>query len=124
MAPLVETGWNGKLVSSGLRLTVLMLADPGDTRLWAYQRAYLLRSLAALLDHIPCRSVKLIAVNLDEQNEIFRQEQFDKYGFLELKHDLERVQFGTIPYQVLRKGSWNDFLLKLVLDIFRRRKRG
>ena len=115
VAQLIEIGWTGNLVSSGMRVTILLHADnPGGAHLLPYQRADLIESLAALLDNIPCRSVKLIAFNLDEQSEVFRREQLDRDGFLELKQALERVQLATIPYQALEKGSWNDFLLKLV----------
>jgi hypothetical protein len=52
VAPLVGGNWNGKLVSSGLRVTVLLHADnPGGGPL-AYPPVYWLQYLTAVLDHI------------------------------------------------------------------------
>ena len=111
IAPLIEARWNGKLSTDGLRLTVLLRAEGGG--LGAEGRAYLLESLTELLTTLPCQSVKLIAFNLDRQQEIFRQNNFDSDGFVRLKESMEQKEFVTIPYESLTRGPWKTFLLDM-----------
>ena len=118
VAPLVDEGWDGKLVSNGYRITVLVDTDSvsGGTLspLYAF---YLLRSLAVLLGQVPCRSVRLIAFNLDQQLEVFRQQQLDEAGFEQLQKTLLQLRSGAmILYTALQKGRWQEFLLKLIED--------
>ncbi|MFZ0961065.1 MAG: hypothetical protein WAO35_09180, partial [Terriglobia bacterium] len=67
----------------GLRLTVLLDAEPLNPRtpaLRAWDRAFLLGSLSSLLKQIPCASVRLRAFNLDQQRELFHEDEFDDAG--------------------------------------------
>ena len=80
--PLMEAHWNGKLATDGLRLTILLRVEGSGL---AKGQNYILESLAELLAALPCRSVKLIAFNLDRQQEIFRQDSLDSGGFVKLK---------------------------------------
>ena len=115
VVPLGDENWDGKLVSNGHKVTVLLDTDDrsGGT-LSPAERFYLLHSLAVLLGQIPCQSVRLVAFNLDQQLEIFRQDQLDKAGFSKLRTTLEQLRFGAISYAALQKGSWQDFLVKLL----------
>jgi hypothetical protein len=90
----------------GLRISVLLNAAPLNPRtpaLRAWDRALLLGSLSSLLNQIPCASVRLRAFNLDQQRELFRQDQFDDAGFVELAETLRSLELGTVSYHVLQQ---------------------
>jgi hypothetical protein len=99
----------------GLRLTVLLDAaplNPRDVALRAWDRAFLLGSLSSLLKQIPCASVRLRAFNLDQQRELFRQDQFDDAGFIKLADSLRSLELGVVSYRVLQqREGWLDMLL-------------
>ena len=116
VAPLMTMRWNGALASNGLRLTVFLNAygPNGSTYLRAFERAYVMQSLFTLLTQIPCKSIKLVAFELDRQQEVFRQEPFDAGGFVQLQNAMERISFASISYQALQKGTWRRFLVDLV----------
>jgi hypothetical protein len=116
VAPLLNTYWDGALASRGLRVTVLLHAYSPyylHARLYPRERADLLEQLATLLNQIPCQSVKLIAFNLDWQEELFRQDSFDADGFVRLEKALDQVQFVTIPYQAIMGAGWANFLVDM-----------
>lgn len=99
----------------GLRLTILLDAAPMDPRspkLQAWDRAFLVESLSSLLGQIPCASVRLVALNLDQQREVYRQDQFDDAGFIKLADALQNLELGTVSYRVLQDGNgWMGMLL-------------
>jgi len=66
-----------------------------------------------LLNQIPCASVRLRAFNLDQQQELFRQDQFDDAGFMELAETLRTLELGTISYHALQQRAG---ALKLLAD--------
>jgi len=114
--------WNNKdeRRGSGLRLTVLLDAapiNPSDSKLRAWDRAFLLGALTSLLREVNCASVKLIAFNLDQNREIFRQENLDHAGFRKLAHSLQQLELGTVSYRVIQNEYFAPELpLKLVRD--------
>jgi len=92
----------------GLRISVLLNAAPLNPRtpaLRAWDRALLLGSLSSLLNQIPCASVRLRAFNLDQQQELFRQDQFNDAGFMELAETLRTLELGTVSYHVLQQRA-------------------
>jgi hypothetical protein len=115
--PLGVRPWPVKMDTSGkgLRLTVWLDAaplNPRDPALRAWDRAFLLGSLSSLLKQIPCASVRLRAFNLDQQRELFRQDQFDDAGFMQLAESLRTLELGTVSYRVLQqRQGWLDLLL-------------
>jgi hypothetical protein len=115
--PIGVRPWPIKMDTSGkgLRVTVLLDAAPMDPRnpaLRAWDRAFLLGSLSSLLKQVPCASVRLRAFNLDQQRELFRQDQFDDAGFMELAESLRRLELGTVSYRVLQqRQGWLELLL-------------
>ena len=115
--PMGVRPWPVKMDTSGkgLRVTVLLNAAPLNPRnpaLRAWDRAFLLGSLSSLLKQIPCASVRLRAFNLDQQRELFRQDQFDDAGFMELAESLRTLELGTVSYRVLeQRQGWLDLLL-------------
>ena len=100
---------------NGLRVTVLLDAAPLNPRtpaLRAWDRAFLLGALSSLLKQIPCASVRLRVFNLEQQRELFRQDQFDEAGFAMLADSLRNVELGTISYHVLQQQQgWLDLLM-------------
>ena len=108
--------WDGKLHSDGVRLTVLLHVaplNPYSIKLHAWDRGFLLQSLASLLKQLPCQSVRVIAFNLDQQQELFRQDNFDGDGYGQLVKRLHKQEFGTVSYQALQRGSWQQWLERL-----------
>jgi hypothetical protein len=119
VAALVPDSWDGKLDSQGVRLSVLLDAAPmhqSSAQLYAWDRALLLQALASLLREVPCQSVQIVAFNLTQQREIFRQEKFDAEGFAKLATALKHLELASLPYQTLLRGSVSDFLLRLAQE--------
>ena len=91
-----------------LRLTILLDAapiNPHESRLHAWDRAFLLECLYSLLRQTPHSSARLIAFNLEQQREIFRIEQFDTAGFLSLSRALEDIETASISVQALQQRN-------------------
>jgi hypothetical protein len=116
---LSSNPWNGKLVEKGqgVRVTVLLDAaprDPKSARLRVWDRTFLLDSVSSLLNQMPCESVRLVAFNLDQQREIFRDEQFGRQGFRRLGRALRELELSTVDYGVLKRESgWAELLASL-----------
>ena len=119
VAPLISAPWEGKLTKGGLRVTVLLHAasmNPRAPKLYAWDRAFLLQSLTSLLKGIPCESVNLIAFNLDQEREVFRQEEFDAAGFTQLAQRLQKLELATISYKALGRQTWHELLWQLTQE--------
>jgi len=121
IAPLEPSSWDGELAGKGrgVRLTVLLHATPMNpyaSKLRVWDRAFLLQSLASLLRQTPCESVNIIAFNLDQQQEIFRQDDFDAAGFTQLTQVLRELELGTVSYKALQRQSWHELLVRLVRE--------
>jgi hypothetical protein len=113
--PLAADNWSGQLDPKGVRLTVLLDATATSvTAAKLRDEAFLLlQLLASLLRQVPCQWVRIVAFNLDQQREVFRQENFDAAGFAKLSAALRQVQFSTVSYQALQRRSWSKFLLRI-----------
>ncbi len=102
----------------GLRITILLDAapiNPRQQKLRAWDRTFLLGSLSTLLNQIPCASVRVVALSLDHQREVFRREQFEDPDFDNLAEALRTLELGTVSYQVLqRRSGWLDLLMDFV----------
>jgi hypothetical protein len=101
-----------------LRLTVLMHAaplSPRRTRMGGRDRMLLLGTLSSLLDSVPARSVRLVVFNLDQQKEIYRQDNFLPEAFDEVAQSINSLELGTVDYRVLQnRGGHLDLLAELV----------
>ena len=98
----------------GLRVTFLLNAaalNPRSPSLAARDRAFLLGSLVSMLNQIPYGSVRVRAFNLDQQRELFRQDQFDHAGFMKLTESLRTLELGTVSVDVLRERGWLEMLV-------------
>jgi len=100
----------------GLRLTIFLDAapmNPFQSRLRAWDRAFLLECIYSLLRQTPYQSVRVIAFNLEQQLEIFRRDQFDDEGFPALSRALQQIETASISVQALQKRKSPEFLLAL-----------
>ena len=108
-----------------IRLTVLLHAaplNPRRTRLRPGDRAMLLSSLAALLEQLPVRSVRLILFNLDQQKELFRQDVLTTQGLGDAVQSLNTLELGVVDYRTLgNRGGHIDLLADLVSGELRAR---
>lgn len=105
-------------VEEGRRLTVLLDAAPivpWSLKLRAWDRAFLLGSLSSLLRQAGAGQVRVIAFNLDQQREIFRDDRFDDKGFERLSAALLDLELGTVSYKTLRQtNGWASLLVHLL----------
>src|ERR1051325_641888 len=111
---IVADAWDGKLQNNGVRLTVLLHTapmNPYSPRLRAWDRGFLLQSLTTLLKQFPSQSVRVIAFNLDQQQELFHEDNFNGDGFERLTNKLQKLEFGTVSYRVLQRDSWRQWLV-------------
>jgi hypothetical protein len=105
---------------NGVRLTILLDAapvDPHALKLRAWDRTFLLDSIASVLREIPADRVRVIAFNLDQQEEIFRQDDFDRFGLGRLSRALRKLELGSISYRKLgQPQGWSELLTRLLRD--------
>lgn len=117
--PMVFYPWSRKLQprGTGLRVTVLLDAAPiypFALKLRAWDRSFLLSTLSTVLDQMPCESVRVVAFNLDQQREIFRDELHDQPGMIKLNEAMRDLELGTVSYQTLQRHEGaNELLARL-----------
>jgi hypothetical protein len=101
-----------------LRLTVLLHAAPVSLRrttLRASDSMMLVGLLSSLLERLPARSVRLVVFNLDQQKELFRQEEFSPKGLEQVAQSINDLQLGVVDYRVLQNRRGHiDVLTGLV----------
>jgi hypothetical protein len=121
VAPVSLPPWKG--ISSdgtGFKLTVLLDAapvNPFSLKLRAWDRAFLLGALSSLLRQTSVSSVRIIAFNLDQRLEVFREDDFDHTGLYRLSAALNKVELGTVSYRILQqREGWEELLGSLVRD--------
>lgn len=106
--PMVFYPWGRKLqaAGTGLRVTVLLDAAPifpYAQKIRAWDRSFLLSTLSTVLDHLACESVRVIAFNLDQQREVFRDELHDAPGMIKLNQAMRDLELGAVSYQILQR---------------------
>ena len=117
--PLQLSPWEGKLEpgATGIRITVLMDVAPINPyvfKMRAWDRSFLMSALSSVLQQTPCAAVRLIAFNLQQQREVFRQDHFDASGFLQLSKAIGNLELGTISAHTLQNRlGWKDLLARL-----------
>ncbi len=103
---------------AGLHVTVLLDAapmNPYSSKLRAWDRAFLLGALSSVLRQLPLASVRVSAFNLDQQQELFREEDFDHTALGRLAGALSKLELGTVSARVLgQQNGWADLLTRLV----------
>ena len=96
------------------RLTVLLHAAPllpRSTRFRPQDRILLLGSLASLLEALPARSVRLVVFNLDQQKELFRQDDLTPDEFDHVAQSTSNLQLQLVDYRVLQNRRGHISLL-------------
>ena len=112
--------WHGHEESTKRDLRVSILLDaapvfPLALKLRAWDRAFLLNSLASLVRQINAGSTQVVAFNLDQQRVIFRDENFRRGSFRKLVESLQGLELGTVSYKNLqRQAGWLEVLLRLL----------
>jgi len=104
--------------AKAIRLTVFLHVAPISMRrttLRSTDRMTLLSSLSTLLEHVPTRSVRFVAFNLDQQKEIYHREQFARASIDEVAKSIDELELGLVDVKVLqnRKGHL-DLLTELL----------
>jgi hypothetical protein len=100
----------------GVRITLLLDAipiNPFQSRLRAWDRAFLLQFIYSLLEQMPHTSVHLVAFNLDDQQELLRKDEFGAAAFPELSRVLSATETTTVSVQALKNRNSPEFLAKL-----------
>jgi hypothetical protein len=90
------------------RLTVLFHAASlfgSRIRMSAYDQVMLLSSLSTVLSESSFDEVRLIAFNLDQQREIFRQDHLDVDGFRKLLQTVLSLKLMQVPVTALETGQ-------------------
>ena len=110
-----QSRWAGKFDPNGIRLTLLLNAtgtSASQARLWDVH--FLLTMVNTVLERLPCRSLRLVAFNLDQQGELFRHDGFTLEAWNDLEAVLKGTELSTIDYRNLRPSSVPEFLTHLV----------
>jgi hypothetical protein len=99
-------------------VTILLHAAPvfpRRTRLRANDRMLLVGSLAALLERLPARSVRLVVFNLDQQKELYRQDGFSLGAMDQVEQALNELELSAVDYRILQKPKGHlDLLADLI----------
>lgn len=109
--------------SAPFSVTILMHAaplSPRRTHLRASDRMLLVVSLAALLERLPARSVRLVLFNLDQQKELYRRDGFTLAALEEVQQALNELELNAVDYRVLQKPGGQIDLLADLIDRERR----
>jgi hypothetical protein len=96
------------------RLTVLLHAAPlypRSLRFRTQDRLLLVSSLASLLEALPARSVKVVVFNLDQQKELFRQDDLTPDSFDQVAQSTSNLQLQVVDYRVLQNRRGHISLL-------------
>jgi hypothetical protein len=101
------------------RLTIFLHAAPlfpRLTRLRVQDRLTLLGSLASLLESVPARAVRLVIFNLDQQKELFRDDNFTPQAFPRAARSMSSLQLEVVDYHVLTNQRGHIDLLKDLMN--------
>jgi hypothetical protein len=106
ISALVPLTWKRKeeLFNTGPRVTVLLDAAPiypFASKLRAGDRAFLLSTLSTMLEQMKLDSVRVVAFNLDQEKEVFRDDDFDADGFTRLATSLRNLELGKVSLHSL-----------------------
>jgi len=97
-----------------IRVTILMHTAPlfsRRTHFRATDRMMLIGSLAALLERLPTKSVRLVLFNLDQQKELYRQDEFRPSGLEQVEQAMNEMELNLVDYRTLQKPMGHVNLL-------------
>ena len=105
--------------AKAVRLTVLMHVAPISMRrttMRSSDRMMLLGSLSTLLEHVPTRSVRFVAFNLEQQKEIFHSDKFTRSAIDEVAKSINELELGLVDIKVLQNRRGHVALLSKILE--------
>jgi hypothetical protein len=79
-------------------------------------RLLLVSSLAALLEALPARSVRVVVFNLDQQKELFRQDDLTPDSFDQVAQSTNDLQLQLVDYRVLQNRHGHVGLLSDLIN--------
>lgn len=101
------------------RITILLHAAPlapNTTRLRPQDRIMLLGSLASLLESLPARRVRLVVFNLDQQKELFRQDDLMPESFPQVAQAMNDLQLQLVDYRTLENQRGHIDLVAALIN--------
>jgi hypothetical protein len=72
-------------------------------------------SLAALLEQLPARSVRLVMFNLEQQKELYRNDGFANRDLEQVTRVLDGLQLAMVDYRVLQQPQGQAELLRALI---------
>jgi hypothetical protein len=101
-----------------MRLSLLLNAaalSPRHTAMRPTDFAVLLGSLTALLEHLPTTSVRLVVFSLEQQREVFRNDNFALPELSQVADAIGALHLATVDVHVLQRPLGHvDFLAALI----------
>ena len=101
-----------------LKLTLMLHAAPNYARSTVFRPQDLSRLIGAMtgiLEQVPVKSLRVVAFNLDQQKELYRNEAFEPGQFEKLEQALMPIQLGTVDINVLKnKSGYVDLLAGMI----------
>ena len=73
-------------------------------------------SLAALLEQLPARSVRLVVFNLEQQKELYRNDGFTVRELEQLTRVLDGLQLAMVDYRVLQQPQGQAQMLRALMQ--------
>jgi hypothetical protein len=101
-----------------VRLSILVNAAPmffRRTRLSTRDIGTLISAVSSLLERVTTSAVRLVVFNLDQQKELYRNDQFQLRNMPDVAQAMGAVELNTVDYQVLRNRRGHvDLVASLV----------
>ena len=113
--------------TAALRLTILLHAAPifpRRTHLGGNDIGTLISAVASLVESMRVRQIRLIVFNLEQQKELYRNEDFMLAAMPAVARSMNTVELDTVDYQVLKnRGGHVDLLTGLLNEELNREPR-
>jgi hypothetical protein len=100
------------------RMTIFLHAAPlsrGTSKLLPSDVLTVTGSLAALLEQLPARAVRLVVFNLEQQKELYRNDGFTSHDVEQVAGVLDGLQLAMVDYRVLQQPQGQAELLRALM---------
>lgn len=100
------------------RMTIFLHAAPlipGTSKLLPSDVLTVTGSLAALLEQLPARSVRVVMFNLEQQKELYRNDGFTGRDLEQVTRVLDGLQLAMVDYRVLQQPQGQAELLRALM---------
>src|SRR5262249_24438435 len=85
--------------------------SPRRTTMRGGDQVMLIGTLSSLLERVPTRSVRLVVFNLDQQKELYRQDDFHLDRLNQVGEAIRSLHFNLVDYRVLQTRNGHVALL-------------